>query len=165
MPELQDDCKRYQKYQWHPEADVRAGDYAYARTRVAARKPHGHRLERGYEVARHFVQMIATRRNKAEIDLEQSFRAHVEKWKEETGHLSSLVKAVAHPSYLRIIGLATQSNRSEIERLLLKELQDEPDHWFPALAAITGEDPTKPTDDFDDAVAAWINWGKSKKLI
>ena len=62
MPELQDDCRRYQKYQWHPEADVRAGDYAYARTRVAARKPHGHRLERGYEVARHFVQMIATRR-------------------------------------------------------------------------------------------------------
>ncbi len=72
---------------------------------------------------------------------------------------------IAHPSYLRIIGLSNLSTRNDVERLLLLELQDEPDHWFAALTAITGEDPVSPEHDFDEAVAAWIEWGRHNGVI
>ena len=71
---------------------------------------------------------------------------------------------IAHPNYLRIIGLATIS-REEVLRLLLGELQNEPDYWFAALTAITGYDPVRPEHTFDDAVDAWINWGHQEGLI
>ena len=45
------------------------------------------------------------------------------------------------------------------------ELAIEPDHWFLALGEITGEDPVKPTHDFDSAVNAWLEWGKTKGII
>jgi len=93
------------------------------------------------------------------------FREQVDIWKDQTSHLSSITKAVAHPSYLRIIGLAKESTGHEIERLLLHELESEPDHWFAALSAVTGEDPVKTEDDFDEAVAAWLTWGRKKGII
>jgi hypothetical protein len=49
--------------------------------------------------------------------------------------------------------------------LLLKELETDPDFWFDALAAITGEDPVSPEHDFDEALEAWISWGKIKGII
>jgi hypothetical protein len=97
--------------------------------------------------------------------LERLFHEHVEKWKQETGHLSSITKTLSHPSYLRIIGLAQYSTNHELERLLLRELESEPDHWFDALTAITGEDPVRPEYDFDESVNAWIEWGRRKELI
>ena len=72
---------------------------------------------------------------------------------------------IAHPSYLRIIGLARQSTGYAIERMLLQELEAEPDHWFEALTAITGDNPVQPEDDFDAAVEAWIAWGRQKGII
>ena len=105
------------------------------------------------------------RRDDGQSALEKSFRAQVEIWKDETGHLSSITKALAHSSYLRIIGLARYSADHEIERLLLRELEAEPDHWFAALSAVTGQDPVKPEHDFDEAVAAWLEWGRKKEII
>ncbi len=126
----------------------------------------GRRLERGYDIAIHFAKVIATRfRKKEHSPLEESFREQVDLWKNETAHLSSITKAIAHPSYLRIIGLANRSVNHEIERLLLHELESEPDHWFAALNAITGEDPVRPEDDFDGAVNAWLMWGREKGII
>jgi len=93
------------------------------------------------------------------------FRTHADRWKMETQHSSSVTKMLAHPSYLRIIGLSRYSTGTEIERLLLEELEREPDHWFPALAAVTGEDPVQPGDDFDQAVHAWLEWGRRKGVI
>jgi len=72
---------------------------------------------------------------------------------------------IAHPSYLRIIGLAQHSNDNEVERTLLRELETEPDHWFAALTAITGEDPTRSEYDFDESVNAWLEWGRAKGII
>lgn len=94
-----------------------------------------------------------------------SFHEQVRRWKHETGHLSSETKAIAHPSYLRIIGLAKESTDHEIERLLLRELEAEPDLWFAALTAVTGENPVKPEYDFDESVEAWIAWGHKKGII
>ena len=85
-------------------------------------------------------------------------------WKQATMHWSSVTRMIAHPNYLRIIGLGAIS-KTEIVRLLLQELQDEPDHWFAALTAITGDDPVRPEHSFDDAIEAWLNWGHERGLI
>ena len=156
--EHQHSCNR--DYDWNPSRTGRETDYAYAHSRTKLGKRHydAHR----YEIARKF---ISAKRKKDKKPLSEIFSEQVDLWKNETGHLSSLKKAIAHPSYLRIIGLANESTGFEIERLLLNELEAEPDHWFPALVAITGQNPVKPGDDFDDAVAAWLNWGKAKGII
>lgn len=97
--------------------------------------------------------------------LERSFREQVERWKDETAHWSSETRAIAHPSYLRIIGLSKYSTGHELERLLLNELESEPDLWFAALRAIADEDPVKPEYDFDESVEAWLAWGRSEGII
>lgn len=146
------------------EQSMREGDYAYARNRAASTDRR--RMERGYEVARHFAQAIASRqRSSSGPDLTREFKKQVEIWKDETGNLSSMRKALSHPSYLRIIGLARYSTDYQIEKLLLNELSIEPDHWFSALTAITGDDPVQPEDDFDIAVERWLEWGRKKGIL
>jgi hypothetical protein len=97
--------------------------------------------------------------------LRRAFREQVDKWKAETQHWSSVTRMLAHPSYLRIVGLARESTGNEIERLLLHELEANPDYWFYALTAVTGEDPVRPQDDFDGAVHPWLEWGRRKGYI
>lgn len=80
---------------------------------------------------------------------------HAEKWRRETCHTSSLTKMVLHPSYLRIIGMG----RSVLP-FLFKELEERPDHWLVALNAITQQDPAPLDSTFDEAVAAWLEWGR-----
>jgi hypothetical protein len=111
-----------------------------------------------------FAHLHRSRSGTATI-LEQVFREQVDRWKDETAHWSSVVKMRAHPSYLRIIGLAKLSTNNEIERLLLRELEEEPDHWFDALVALTGENPVQPHHDFDEAVNAWLEWGRERNLL
>lgn len=163
MPELLGACEIRNYPRDHEEAR-RAGDYAYARTRTKLPKRDTH-SERGYDVASHFAKEIAARRRDKGRALGQLFHEEVGRWKNATGHLSSITKAIAHPSYLRVIGLARNSTSHEIERLLLRELESEPDHWFAALSAVTGEDPVKPEYDFDEAVEAWLAWGREKGII
>ena len=104
-----------------------------------------------------------TRRDQDSLQL--AFRKLVEQWKDDTQHLSSVTKMIAHPNYLRVVGLARKSTGTEIERLLLCELETEPDYWFDALSAITGEDPVTPGCDFDQSVEAWLEWGRRKGII
>ncbi len=141
----------------------RSRDYAYAYRRARATNRESRNLHK-YGLANR-PPLITFRRRIEEQSLAQSFREHVDLWKDETGHLSSITKAIAHPSYLRIIGLAKYSPGHEIERLLLQELESEPDHWFAALSAVTGEDPVKTEHDFDEAVRAWLAWGREKRII
>ena len=93
----------------------------------------------------------------------EDFNFHVNPWKRETAHLSSLGKILTHPSYLRIIALA--SRHEEFLKFLLEEMQSDPDHWFSALTAITGEDPVSPESDFDESAAQWIDWAISRRIL
>lgn len=93
------------------------------------------------------------------------FHKEAMKWKDDTMHWSSAARIISHPSYLRIIGLGRKFKEGEIERLILQELEYEPYHWFDALAAITGENPVGPNDDFDTAVNAWLEWGRQEGII
>src|SRR5690348_9308018 len=87
-------------------------------------------------------------------ELEQTFRALAEQWRADTVFLSSVDKMSMHPAYQRIIGMGPQALP-----VILEELRARPDHWFWALHAISGEDPVRPGDNFDQAVAAWLEWG------
>jgi hypothetical protein len=160
MPDLLDEC-RQREYQWNRPKNLRAKDYAVARIRA---KRSWHQAIHSYEDALHLAATL-TRRRDERTGLEEEFHALVESWKEETGHLSSLTKAFANPKYLRIIALSKKAKGHELERLLLRELSSDPDHWFAALAAITGQDPVMPEHDFDQAVNAWLRWGHSRGII
>src|SRR5438034_1853163 len=151
MPDVHDTCTRREEYQWDQASSFRSGDYAYARLRSRSRKQRNRQLERGYDVACHFAQVIAGNRRDQSQTIGRLFQEQAQRWKNETGHLSSIAKVTAHPSYLRIIGLGQQA-----VPLILRELQARPDHWLVALNAITGEDPAPQDATFDDAVRAWI---------
>jgi len=101
------------------------------------------------------------RQDNDEDSLENVFHENVDRWKVETVHWSSITRMIAHPSYLRIIGLAS-CGRNAVLRLLINELQNNPDHWFAALEAITGENPVPPNVSFGEAVSSWIEWWDQK---
>lgn len=88
-------------------------------------------------------------------ETERKFRRLADQWLKETEHISSIAKASMHPAYQRIIGMGYDAMP-----YLLRELQQDPDHWFWALNAITEQDPAQSEDTFDGAVRAWLRWGK-----
>ncbi len=89
--------------------------------------------------------------------LEEAFLQLAEQWRRETGMLSVVSKMVIHPAYQRIIGMG-----QPVVPLLLRELEREPDHWFWALQAITGENPVQPAQrgNLEEMAAAWLGWGR-----
>jgi hypothetical protein len=118
-----------------------------------------------YERARRVKNIIQERHSRVQEELLKELYNNVKRWKSETKHWSSMAKRIAHPSYLRIIGLSRGLTNHEVERVLLQELQKKPSHWFAALSAITGENPIRPEHTFDEAVAAWIAWGRKQGII
>ena len=83
-------------------------------------------------------------------------------WSSGTAHLSSPAKLVEHPAYRQIIGLGPA-----VLHLLLRDLEKSGRFWFPALNAITGENPI-PDDaagDVERMTAAWIGWGRAHGLM
>lgn len=94
--------------------------------------------------------------------LDREFATLVHHWKEACGFLSSTSAMVAHPAYQAIIELG-----QPVVPLLLRELEQEPVHWFEALKAITGEDPVAPKDwgNIAAMTSAWLAWGHSRNLL
>lgn len=90
-----------------------------------------------------------------EEDEERKFRRLAGQWLRETEHVSSIKKACMHPAYQRIIGMGPA-----VVPYLLRELEQNPDHWFWALNAITEEDPVRAEDSLDGAKMAWLQWGR-----
>lgn len=76
-----------------------------------------------------------------EKEVAERFAELTERWRRETGHLSSTTEIVMHPAYQQIIGLGRLALP-----LILRELARGPGHWDWALSAITGEDPVKTED-------------------
>ena len=85
------------------------------------------------------------------------FRELAEQWRNASAHMSSVTDIVMLPSYQQIIGMG----RFAIP-LILRELEQRPEHWFWALKAITGEDPVSPASRgrIRDMADAWIEWGR-----
>jgi hypothetical protein len=93
-------------------------------------------------------------------ELEAEFTKLVRRWKEETFHLSSLTKVYAHPAYQRIMAMGTAGIP-----LILRELQNGQGRWFYALKFMVGKDISEGINDFEDAKAAWLEWGYNNNYI
>lgn len=87
------------------------------------------------------------------------FRHLVERWKRDTEFCSSTTQMSLHPAYQQIIGMG----RAALP-LILDEMQREPDHWFWALSAITGENPVPSASQghIDQMAESWLQWGRER---
>ncbi|NEO53892.1 MAG: hypothetical protein F6K54_12860 [Okeania sp. SIO3B5] len=98
--------------------------------------------------------------------IEVKFKKLAEQWKHWKSKVWFLpfTQKLTHPAYQQIIALG-----HDAIPLLLKELaqNDEPDHWFYALIAITGENPIaeEQRGRIIEMKEAWIKWGKTKGYI
>jgi hypothetical protein len=90
-------------------------------------------------------------------DLEQKFRKLVAEWESKVAVLSSTTARVQHPSYQEIVALGP-----DVVPLLLRELEQRPNHWFAALKSLTGADPVPRSDRgrIGPMTEAWIRWGR-----
>jgi hypothetical protein len=91
---------------------------------------------------------------------EALFQHLVYRWHAERGATSSITQMAMCWSYQRIIGMG----RAVVIPLILRDFAskpDNPDHWFWALQAFTGEDPVPEADrgDMQRMAAAWLDWG------
>lgn len=93
---------------------------------------------------------------------EAEFETLVQQWKAETQFTSFANQKFLASSYQRIIGLGPTA----IPRIL-RELRDRPDHWFWALAALTGQNPVPPQSagNFAATRAAWLDWGNDQGYL
>lgn len=97
-----------------------------------------------------------------QAELERTFVELAKRWRAETALLSSVTKIAMHPAYQRIIGMGPAA-----VPLILRDLEQQPDHWFWALTAITGEDPVRPEDagDIERMARAWLAFGQERGYI
>ena len=91
--------------------------------------------------------------------LARNFQDLLEAWRRETWFLTHIQQRVLHPAYQRIIGMGWGA-----VPLILRELEQRPDHLLWALQAITGDDPAGHTRDLKAGVAAWLQWGRERGL-
>lgn len=95
-------------------------------------------------------------------DLAVAFEELAQTWASETAHISSPLKLIEHPAYRQIVGLG-----AAVLPLLLRDLSESHRFWFPALSAITGENPI-PEDAAGNVTRmteAWLAWGRERRLI
>jgi len=116
--------------------------------------PDYHTIIRQWQEAVEHYTLPSTRQPQS---LEQTFHELVTTWRQETRFTSSVTDMAMHRSYQRIIGLGPAA-----VPLLLRELGRHPDHWFWALHAITGVDPTTPEQKgkVQEMARAWLDWGQ-----
>jgi|SRR5215207_7238257 len=128
--------------------------------RVAAVTEHARKL--GEETLRLQEQeCVRVQSGEANAELERVFRELADRWIDETEHVSNLNKALSHPAYQQIIGMG-KVLPSFIIPLLLQELEQNPDHWLVALHEITKEDAAPEDSNFEEAVQAWLSWGRGR---
>ena len=96
-------------------------------------------------------------------DPKKAFLIFAERWRKETAVLSSVARITAHPAYQQIIRLGEVS----IPLILDDLAENGPDHWFSALAKVTGENPiTAPmAGDLKRMTEAWLAWGNEKGYL
>ncbi|MBN3908823.1 MAG: hypothetical protein HWQ35_20405 [Nostoc sp. NMS1] len=92
-------------------------------------------------------------------EIEATFTALVNQWREETCGISSTNQMSMHPAYQQIIGMG-----KPVIPLLLRELEKKSGHWFWALKSISREDPVPQEyrGKVKEMTKAWLEWGKQR---
>jgi hypothetical protein len=103
---------------------------------------------------------VATIAEMDSAEVARVFSDLAQRWRRETVAHSVLQKKVLHPAYQRIIGLGPA-----VVPCILRELREQPAHWFWALNAITGEDPAPAGSTFEEAAQAWLKWGEERGFL
>ena len=96
------------------------------------------------------------------LTFDDEFEHLADEWARDTLYESRIDRMVLHPAYQQIIGMGKAA-----VPLILQRLSAKPDHWFPALQAITGENPVPP-DDMGNIGAMskqWLRWGRQRGII
>ena len=85
------------------------------------------------------------------------FQSLVSEWKQDTQFVSSTTSMILHRAYQEIIGMGPS-----VIPLILRELAISPDHWFPALRALTGVDPVPSSERGKVRTMAkiWLDWAR-----
>lgn len=93
--------------------------------------------------------------------LSEQFRFLIETIRRECAHLSTAREVGQHPAYLQIIAMGPPALP-----LLLRELEERPDHWFLALREITQENPVLPEHRgiLSEMAQDWLRWGRDRGL-
>ena len=97
-----------------------------------------------------------------QADLQDRFGQLKDQWKAESRYLSNTAQISMLWPYQQIIGMGPA-----VVPLILAELQREPDHWFWALEAITGENPAQPETqgNVEGMSQSWIDWARQKGIV
>ena len=92
-------------------------------------------------------------------ELHREFLALAAQWREETAGYSVITHKVAHPAYLRIIGMGPVA-----APWILRELEEHGGHWYVALRSITGANPVPHEDRgrIPKMRAAWLTWAREE---
>ena len=97
-----------------------------------------------------------------DANLRARFQELKDDWKARSRHLSNTAQMAMLWPYQQIIGMGRP-----VVPLILHELQREPDHWFWALQAITGESPVpkEKAGNLQQTAEVWIEWGRQKGIL
>src|SRR6266567_2617112 len=100
--------------------------------------------------------------NLSAADQKQAFQRLVCEWKEKSRYLSNNAQMALLRPYQRIIGMGMPA-----VPLILEELRREPDQWFWALEAITGQNPVgaEAAGKVPLMAQTWIEWGRRQGLL
>jgi hypothetical protein len=96
------------------------------------------------------------------------FKDLAAQWRRERIPLSSNAwDNVLNPGYQRIIGMGTDAVPFILRELQHELTQGEPDDWFIALWAITGENPVpvESRGKLREMAKAWLNWGSRQGYL
>ena len=79
-------------------------------------------------------------------------------WQKDTQYQSSLTEMYLHPAYQHIIGMG-----NKVIPYLLRELERNPDFYFWALEAITGENPVQLSHmgNLEKMTQDWLTWART----
>ncbi len=116
-------------------------------------------LSRLEDLASRLAALPAGERARLYAHTEERFEKLAGQWHEETAYLSSPDAMRIHPAYQRIIGMGLPA-----VPLLLREMEQRPNHWHWALSAITEENPVPPEHfgHLDLIARDWTHWGRAQ---
>jgi hypothetical protein len=92
-----------------------------------------------------------------ETRMEDCFAEFVAEWRRGTGGLSSPRAITSHPAYQQIIKMGETALP-----MIFQELQENGGWWYPALRALTGENPVPEEAKGRPPLnrEAWLEWGR-----
>ena len=95
-------------------------------------------------------------------DLSTTFAELAKEWKSKSRYMSNVAQMAMLRAYQRIIGLGPS-----VVPLILSELNRQPDQWFWALEALTGENPVpaESAGKVKEMARAWVEWGKNQGIV